>query len=164
MASPGARGDGGKRGQCDESFSCCGVGGGQICLCPPIPPHLGPSVHQPTAGPHLPSTAAEQTSGRCLFTSVKVGLHLLKSLYYLFRYRCQTTVTPSWNWLHLINKEGNLTTSALWASCGSPAWCLWRVLSPRCPWFFCCSRMGTNRWNFMVIHPLLLLTTQDDFF
>lgn len=28
---------------------------------------------------------------------LKVGLHLLNSLYYLFRYRCQTTVTPSWN-------------------------------------------------------------------
>lgn len=69
-------------------------------------------------------------------------------------YRClfQITVIPYWNWLRLINKEGSLTTSALWAYCGNQPRRLWPALNLLCPCSCCWSRTGTNRWNFTVIH------------
>lgn len=83
--------------------------------------------------------------------------------------RClfQITVTPYWNWLRLINKDGSLTTSALWAYCGSRPRRLWPVLNLLCPCSCCWSRTGTNRWNFTVIHrasldPLLVSMCCDE--
>lgn len=61
--SPGAGGDGGKQGQCDQSVPRRGAGGGPVCVCPPVPPHRGAGLLQPAAGPGLPAAAAEQTSG-----------------------------------------------------------------------------------------------------